>query len=795
MSLIEVPLLSHSSATVRLGSFRLPSLATVRDSTLGVVWEGLLPATLSLRRGLYEANVRNEAEIASHDLKVRPPEALHALEVGLRLSTIVPVSAQWRRRQSEAEAVTGLSAQLRDSGGTGGLAVTIVGARDTAARTQCEVRYEAKTLFRVTETSPSSERAHSGTAMAVHPGGYTLRIGGVGKASSASQDLDVPIYVSAGYQTLVFVPSGGTRLDRMSIHMLPIRHTWTGFEVGSLLLEGLLTARRHGVAALTFHRDLDIHGLVGLYPLLGLMLAAHLQEHYLDGEFVADLIGQLTQILPGHPDVQALAGASRLAFPPTIASVQESSLRGVVTGTTHIRSGSVAEKAMEGRVWFGAWTTWAGWWLPEASPTIEHHGYERIRAAILGAGWLSGPLRRAILRSIDLPATVRLGRQVRRLDATAVHASLADATVGKDLPTLRVLDHVRSLLETGNIDEARHTLQGRRTEETAAAVLLSATSVRNALDKVRPELRRTIEAQTVRPVAPPTVRPELKRTLEAQTVRPVVPPTVRPSIGIRVAFTGVALAILAGIVGIISVIFANVPGTSGAFIFFGIVGNLIPMVVAVAVLLLPKQRLVTIGLLQGLLWLSAAYVVFGIAYTFATHLAGYTGRAHAGFVLAAIGNVLGTIAAVVLMISWSSVADRRRVPMPGAVPVLLLCSVGLSLIADATFNAAVFLPHAPYYALDAAEIIVGLAVTWYAVTLRARPLGGALVLGWVIGAALTLMLNTTAGATVGGIGRVAVVLEFVLLAAAAILAIIYMRQPTHRQSPRSPAATNPRSTA
>ena len=493
MSLIEVPLLSNSSATVRLGSFRLPSLATVRDSTLGVVWEGLLPATLSLRRGLYEADVRNEAEIASHDLRVRPPEPLDALEMGLRLNTIVPVSAQWRRRQSEAEAVTGLSAQLRDSGGTGGLAVTIMGARDTAASTRCEVKYEAKTLFHVAETSPSSERALPGAARAVHPGGYTLRIGGVGKVSSTSQDLDVPVYVSAGYQTLVFVPSGGTRLDRMSIHMLPIRHTWTGFEVGSLLLEGLLTARRHKVAALTFHRDLDIHGLVDLYPLLGLMLATHLQEHHFDTDLVVDLIGQLIQILPDHPDVQALTGASRLSFPPTIASIQESSLREVVTGTAHILSGSVAEKAMEGRVWFGAWTTWAGWWLPEPRATTERSAYQRIRAAMLGAGRFSGPLLRAVLRAIDLPATVRLRRQVRGLGPERVHAILAEVSVGKNLPTVRILDHIRFLLETGDVDTARRTLQGRQIEETAEAILLSVTSVRNALDRVRPELRRTLD--------------------------------------------------------------------------------------------------------------------------------------------------------------------------------------------------------------------------------------------------------------------------------------------------------------
>ena len=388
--LMGVPALSRSSATVRLGSFRFPSLATVRDDTLGVVWEGLLPATLSLGRGLYEADVHNEAEFVSHDLRVRPPEPLDALHLGLPLTTIVPVASQYGRRQGEAEMVTGLSAELRDSRSVGGLAVVIVGARNTGANTQCEIRHGAKTLFRVAETLPSSERrVLPGLARAVKPGGYALRIGGMGRASGESQDLNVPLWVSEGYQTLVFVPSGGTRLDRMSIHMLPIRHTWTGFEVGSLLLEGLLAARRHGVTALTFYRDLDVRRLVELYPLLGLMLAVHLQEHDSEEDVVPNLICWLTETIPGHPDLEAIAGASRLAFPPTIASVQESSLREVVTGAASIASGSVAERAMEGRVRFSTWTTWAGRWIPEASATADGRGHERMSAAILGAGRLS----------------------------------------------------------------------------------------------------------------------------------------------------------------------------------------------------------------------------------------------------------------------------------------------------------------------------------------------------------------------------------------------------------------------
>jgi Caspase domain len=266
----------------------------------------------------------------------------------------------------------------------------------------------------------------------------------------------------------------------------------------------------------------------------------------------------------------------------------------------------------------------------------------------------------------------------------------------------------------------------------------------------------------------------------AETGQPVASSIARPSIRTGMAFAGVALALLAGVAGIIGTI-SYAPGIPGAPTFFALVASLISIGVAVAVLLLPKYRLVTIGLLQGMSWLAAAYVVYWIAYALATHLSGYTGRGLAGFVLTIISNVLATVAAVVLMVSWKPAINRRRVPMPGALPVVLLCSLGLSLIADAIFVVTEFIPHAPSYALGAAEIVVGLAVTWYAVTLRARRLGGALVLGWVINAAITLMANMTLG-PIGGTGHVAIVLEFVLLATAAIIAIIYMRQPSHPES-------------
>ena len=130
------------------------------------------------------------------------------------------------------------------------------------------------------------------------------------------------------------------------------------------------------------------------------------------------------------------------------------------------------------------------------------------------------------------------------------------------------------------------------------------------------------------------------------------------------------------------------------------------------------------------------------------------------------------------MVAWSPAADERRAPRIGALPVMLLGAVGLGQIAALIFcvkiggwinsDLSLF-----FYLLGSAGVLVGLAVTWYAMALRTRALGGALILGWITVAALML-----APYTIGSPAGVLLfwsVLACVLLAAAAGLAVFYMR--------------------
>ena len=258
-----------------------------------------------------------------------------------------------------------------------------------------------------------------------------------------------------------------------------------------------------------------------------------------------------------------------------------------------------------------------------------------------------------------------------------------------------------------------------------------------------------------------------------QTTHPGDTPAARSPIRRSAAFTGAGLAFLAGIAGFISTVLYHFQGASNFFIQ---AINLILVIVAIAVLLLPKNRLVIIGLLIGILSLSVANLASSIVWASVDHALSYA--SHAAYFIEITGEVLGVIAAILLIASWSLAADRRRVPVLRALSVALLCSIALSLIADFIFYVPLN-PHAYGYTVEIAGIVVVLAVTWYALTLRAHLLGGALVLGWATVWALSMFSNMFPWSSISATGRVASVVECVLLAIVVILAIMYMRRPSH----------------
>lgn len=260
-----------------------------------------------------------------------------------------------------------------------------------------------------------------------------------------------------------------------------------------------------------------------------------------------------------------------------------------------------------------------------------------------------------------------------------------------------------------------------------------------------------------------------------QTTAPAAPSSERPSIRVGAAYAGTVIALLAGIGGLISQVLGHVSSQSGATFLFNLAVFAVPAVTAV-IALTRIHRLVIIGFLQGMSW--QAIPSLAASTVIVAHLSGVSGRHAAAGLLSFTSYALEVTAALLLMVAWSPAADERRAPRIAPLPVMLLGAVGLGQIAVLIFcvkvgswinsDLSLF-----FYLLGSAGVLVGLAVTWYAMALRARALGGALLLGWVTVA--VLMLASLMPQSLPGTLLFWSVLACVLLAAAAVLTVLYMR--------------------
>ena len=230
-----------------------------------------------------------------------------------------------------------------------------------------------------------------------------------------------------------------------------------------------------------------------------------------------------------------------------------------------------------------------------------------------------------------------------------------------------------------------------------------------------------------------------------QSTAPAAPSATRPAIRMGAALAGIIIALLAGIGGLISQVLIHHSTDFVATFLVNLAIFAVPIATAV-IALMQMYRLHIIGFLQGMSW--QAVPSLAASTVTVAHISSATGRALAGVLLGVTSYALEVIAALLLMVAWSRAADGHRAPRIGVLPVMLLAAVGLSQIAvliiyvtvggEMSYSSSLYL-----YILGSAGVLVGLAVIWYAMTLRTRALGGALILGWITTAALMLVSYMT----------------------------------------------------
>jgi hypothetical protein len=296
------------------------------------------------------------------------------------------------------------------------------------------------------------------------------------------------------------------------------------------------------------------------------------------------------------------------------------------------------------------------------------------------------------------------------------------------------------------------------------------TAQRQAEEKAHQEATETAQRQAEEKAHQEVTQAAVREAdTQARQVIPEAPSETPPHIRRGVAFAGSGIALLAGIAGLIALALHYLPSYYGNLFFASATYLTIAGAAIVVLLLVRIGQLTAVGFLQGLCWPAVAFTVLDIWDVAINRESALNGRSPGAFFAGVLADVLAASAAVLLLVSWRPAVDRRR---PGGfrpLPVVLLGSVGLSQVAGTAFWVHGY-PNILSYVLGIAGLVVGLAVTLYAVSLRAHALGGALVLGW----AITSALVPVGFGTWSALGT----LVLVLLAAVVILAIIYWRQPS-----------------
>ena len=310
-----------------------------------------------------------------------------------------------------------------------------------------------------------------------------------------------------------------------------------------------------------------------------------------------------------------------------------------------------------------------------------------------------------------------------------------------------------------------------------AVIAITATVVSGASPTVPRAIPDPRDYRTRRAATPPAPVPAAVASPAAAPV-----PAADPVAPVRTgaAVTGAVAALLAGALALVSYHYLY-PVPSANFIFFERTFSILPMAVAIAALLWSAQRPLTLGLLQGLLWPSVAWLTADMVGAASGSVLLF-GFAYKGAQFETLSDALGVVAVIALLRAWAGPVRARARPGPsGQLPAL---SVLLVSCATASQLGGAFLFSSPVIQSTATDVqgavtvIVALAVSWHAVRLRPAAAGSVLVLGW----ATTTLIWQVATVAYTPIGlpvsaRIGIGIEFPLLIATAMLAALRARGP------------------
>ena len=371
---------AHEAVEVAVLDDRFSIVAQGNGNVVAKLAPGIYEVQLSLgptrerRLVKLEAGERHEERAALADPNLpSEPDA-----VRLAVPSAAPVQGTSTTREEHQQRAFEASAALAGTGARSGVVLMVRTPRGTRARFSRGLA--ARVSLVEADLAPVQIDWRVGrdwaTAFApLEPGGYAMRVDPSARSNAAATFQS--LWAARGWQTLVFVANtdGGLAPERAALHMTRFRDPWqprSEQRETDLAVEDArwsLRQRRPGISQQLLRlllRSKFGNPMLGILGAHVLLLGAKPSRRQLD-----EVIRNLANLVPGHPDVRALewlrddARRKRrgdvgdgISWPPMLAASYDAAIRRDAYRPGAIVDGSPAELTAAQLVVTGIWTSW-----------------------------------------------------------------------------------------------------------------------------------------------------------------------------------------------------------------------------------------------------------------------------------------------------------------------------------------------------------------------------------------------------------------------------------------------------
>lgn len=479
---------SASSARLDLAASSPMIEITVVGSDFRPVASGLGSLEAEVPPGLYQVVLRAGPAVQRRLVSVRAGEVHAEHDMVVTFPSAAPVAGSSTSHDSHVDLAATASGRASTSP-TGCWLVLLVRDPRGKAGPPLDAEFLARIELRDASGTPipgfgerwdlRAQEAVAAWSGALEPGGYIVTV-----QEGEAAPIDSSLWMEPGWQCVVFLArdASGHGLSLASVHMVELGLPWSPIEDGVADAAELAAwALREGRSAVP-RAELDrLLGTKFRNPMLGLIGAhALLLDPDADQGTIDTILGNLGQLVPGHPDLAALRwmaeamrarrarrplelplGERGIEWPPMLRASYAAMIAMDAVEPGAIVDGSIAERVAGTLLERGIWTTWGP--VQRAAPPApvgarppaptsrrareEDSGDRRATATVGEVGVVGASLVRLGRRRFGDPATGRVARYLATVaelegddtaDERLAEMTTAEVCVATQLPTATV---------------------------------------------------------------------------------------------------------------------------------------------------------------------------------------------------------------------------------------------------------------------------------------------------------------------------------------------------------------------